>query len=31
MSAEQTIANFIKWCKGRYGLDDETGEITYEN
>lgn len=27
MSAEQTIANFIKWCKGRYGLDDETGEM----
>lgn len=27
MSTEQTIANFIKWCKGRYGLDDETGEI----
>ena len=27
MSAEQIIANFIKWCKGRYGLDDETGEM----
>lgn len=24
------IENFIKWCKGRYGLDDETGEM-YES
>lgn len=24
------IENFLKWCKGRYGLDDETGEI-YES
>lgn len=21
------IKNFLKWCKGRYGLDDETGEL----
>lgn len=25
MSAEQTIADFIKWCKGRYGFNEHDG------
>lgn len=29
-SANREIENFIKWCKGKYGLDDETGEM-YES
>lgn len=28
--SNREIENFLKWCKGRYGLDDETGEM-YES
>ena len=28
--ANREIGNFLKWCKGRFGLDDETGEM-YES